>query len=255
MGARVYQINLKGNLLIPKKFGRNENLFYDSFILAKVLDGQQKKSNYYTLFSKGKKFEVYSDLKLIKGENLNLKVNHKANHVDLKVVDRFYYIGNERRITKDFNIWLKSNLFPMDIIKKGIEQFSRKSVEISKIVSLLAIYLPGIEWDVNTPYFHWDFSEGKADAYIGKLEKLKIFYLKIITKKVGVTIFYLKWEQEDLSDLIVYSFFENLEAYNCVIQKKDVFSKYLSDYGINPFEIVIRYSSETGLKNYVEWEA
>lgn len=256
METKVHNIGRNnGIFILGNKFEKIETLFRNSHIIAKVLNDNNHE-NYYTLYANNKKFDVYSNFRLISGENLNLKVMKNAKMINLKLLERFFFIGEKKDPGNIVNIWKKSNLFPLEVLNKGMENFSGKNVELSKILSLLYTYLPGLEWNIDTPYFYWNFSDGSsADGYLGKLDKDKVFYFKLKTKKLGGVSFYLKWNETDFSDLVIFSFFEKIEPYRIAVQKKEDFISYMSEYGITPLEIILLYTSESALKNNVEWEA
>ncbi|MBK8395996.1 MAG: hypothetical protein IPL26_12270 [Leptospiraceae bacterium] len=214
-------------------------------LTAKVLE--ILKGNTYLLEILGKQVKLQSETRLIQGETLKLNVNRVANQVHLEVINRS---NSTSEIFKQEDLWSKNYFSPLKLVNKSLEPL-QSEVSIQKLIQLLEVFFPGIEWNQDTQYFSWNFKEGEANAFFGRFADSFGFYFQFSSKNLGDVNSYFHWKNEDLSDLVLHSVFHSLSSYLLANENLPELKKMLSSNSIPANNIIFHYSSIHSRGNWI----
>lgn len=214
-----------------------------SSLNAKVVE-ILKGNNLYLVEILGRQIKLQSETKLLTGESLQLNVNRLGKQVQLEILNRS---NSSIDSFKHEDIWSKNYFSPFKLVSKTLES-KQTEISIQKIVQLLDVFFPGIDWNQDTQYFEWNFSEGEAKGFFGKNKDSFGFYLHYSSKALGSVDSHFNWKMEDLSDLVIHSMFDNLSTYLYANENLDELKKMLSSNSILTNTIVFHYSSVSRMK-------
>ena len=244
--ANAFSIPTLKTLIGNSSISLEELVQSKSSLNAKVLE-ILKGNNLYLLEIAGKQVKLQSEAKLLANENLELNVKRMGNRIHLEIMNRSSSIS-EAFIQE--NVWSKNYFSPMKLIHKTFEQ-AQAEVSIQKVIHLLDVFFPGLEWQRETQDFEWSFSEGEANGFFGRSQDSFGFYLHFASKVLGSADSYFHWKSDDLSDLVLHTVFDTLSSYLYANENLSELKKMLSSNSVFPNNIVFHYSSVNGKGNWV----
>lgn len=194
----------------------------------------------------GKELRIYSKVKLFAGEKIDVKVIQEKKALELYILNRE---SNSDGIEEIKLPWSNKYKSPSRLIHNTFESVSIDT-SIQKVLQILEVFFPGIEWKEKTKYFDWKFEDGEANAFFGKREDSLGFYLHLSLKYLGEIETFFAWKKEDMSDLVIHVLFENIDAYQIAYEKLSDLKKMLSSNSIFVNHIIFHYSMEQERGNW-----
>ncbi|MBP9885915.1 MAG: hypothetical protein KBF93_06445 [Leptospiraceae bacterium] len=222
-------------------FSIDDLLRSNSHLCAKVLE-RTKGNNEYLLNFSGKQIKLFSEAKLLIGEELKLKVEKQGHQILLEIVNRRIPSQQNSTDLEINKIWSKTNFAPMNTISKMLA-VNQSEISPQKIYQFLDVFFPGIEWKENVAEFSWKFEDGEANGFLGRQKDSMGFYFHFESKKLGAVDSYLSWQKDDLSDILFHFVFDKLSTYLLANENFLELKKMLSSNSIFPKDIIFHYST------------
>ncbi len=136
-----------------------------------------------------------------------------------------------------------------EIIYRGLNQ---SSPEEDKVYQLLKSYIPVIDWDEKTKYYHWNTEDGEGKAYYGTKGDEKRFFIDVQSNILGKMEILLLWKNENLEDLQIQFWFQNPEAYGIFAKNQEELKQMLAKESIVPINLSY-HLKRTEIRS--EWKA
>ncbi len=192
---------------------------------------------------RGKEILVRNEAGLIQGESIQLIAHKKANGFELQILSREIHSHSSETPPTRTN-------FPMEeIIYRGLNQ---SSPEEDKVYQLLKSYIPVIDWDEKTKYYHWNTEDGEGKAYYGTKGDEKRFFIDVQSNILGKMEILLLWKNENLEDLQIQFWFQNPEAYGIFAKNQEELKQMLAKESIVPINLSY-HLKRTEIRS--EWKA
>lgn len=172
------------NVLIIKNLNRVRILFlYCLFFLEKIKIKISKKNKYFEFLNQKKRFEIPTDIRLIKIENNNLSWNYNCNNMGQNCRKIFTYFKDFKLVTfnevedesKKSNF--KFDLFYLENTIDHVSDFKKTLSKISALSQNIAIITHGIKAGPQHLYF-------LNEEFISNYSKLNGFKLNILTREI-----------------------------------------------------------------------
>lgn len=235
-----FQDKLKGELFDTK-----------ASLYARVLERSAGNNEYLLSFS-GKLVRLFSETKLLIGENLQMQAKNEGSKLLLEIVKRSNSNNSSINETNMERVWSKTYYSPIKTMLSMLES-NLGEVSLNKVFQYLDVFFPGIEWNARTAQFEWKFEDGEANGFFGKNKDSFGFYFHFESKKLGSVDTYLNWKKEDLSDVVFHFVFNSISTYLLANENLHEFKKMLSTNSIFTNNIIFHYSS--AIREKGEWVA
>lgn len=221
----------------------NFKLFLSSFNFEKSFFPKQefwalvKKnfSNSSTLIYNEKEITVKNLANLIEGEKILLFPKLYSNKVELEILERAYSYSEHADLKTQIP---KTSLG----FEKFLETSLSESSNLNQIFSTLKVFFPWIDWNLETPYFYWDWEDGKGEGFLSK-EKGKLL-LKIFRPILGNLDFMIDYSLPSASQIELLVKTEKQEVYSAILSQFNSLKKYFIDNGIKLKKITLYFQTQ-----------
>lgn len=189
-------------------------------------------------------FSVKNLAQLVEGERIKLFPKVSSELVELEILERVWEVSTEKELQNRFS---KTS--------STVEQFletlvSKSSYNLENIFSLLKTFFPTLDWSLETPYFLWEWEEGRGEGFFSKKEQ-KLF-LKIFRPILGRIEVVIRYFRTDVQEIEVFMKIEKAEVYTMLLKHLDILKKYFIDEKITVRKLAIQfqwnYSENKGWK-------
>lgn len=182
-----------------------------------------------------KEFTVKNLANLKEGETIKLLPRVYADRVELEILERVWEVSKKKELQ---NIFSKTSLTVEEFLENSV---SNSFSNLENIISLLKTFFPNLDWDLKTPYFFWDWEEGRGEGFFLK-EEQKLF-LKIFRPILGKIEILIRYFMPNAQEMEVFTKIEKPEVYSLFMQNIDSLRKYFIEEGILVNKFVVHFQS------------
>lgn len=221
----------------------NFKLFLSSPNLEKNFFPKQEfwalvKKNFLTssiLLFNDREITVKNSANLREGEKVLLTPKLYSNKIELEILERTYSHFEQAD--------LKSQVPKTSLgFEKFLETSLSESSNLNQLFSTLKVFFPWIDWNLETPYFYWDWEDGKGEGFLSK-EKGKLF-LKIFRPILGNLDFMIDYSLPSASQIELLVKIEKQEVYSAILSQFNTLKKYFIDNGIELKKITLYFQTQ-----------
>ncbi len=184
------------------------------------------------LVVKEKEFAVKNLANLLEGENIKLLPKEYSHRMELEILERVWEFSQEKERN---NMFSKTSLSLEQFLENSL---SNSASNLENIFSLLKTFFPVLDWNLDTPYFFWEWEDGKGEAFFSK-EEQKLF-LKFFRPKLGKVELVFQYSLPEAPKLNVFLKLEKQEVYCLCLQRLELLKKYFIDERIQLNKLVIQ---------------
>jgi len=218
----------------------NELLNSKTILAATVLEYFPSNRSYLLNFS-GKQLRLQSEAKLFVGEKLELRVQREGSRIEMEILHRS--LGATKINSEEMGKgWSQSHFSPLKTVENVLDS-NNSEISIKKIFQFLDVYFPGIDWNIDTPFFYWKLEDGQANGLYGRKSDRQSFYFHFESERMGEVDSHFYWKKNDFSDMVLNCVFNNLAVYIIANEKLPEFKKMLSSNSIPANDIIFHYST------------